>query len=138
MKILLKKLHMENFKKTKDQTIDFGHITKISGQNAVGKSTVADAFMWCLFNKNSLGEAKFQVRPLDAFGNPIDHVDIKVVVTLDVDGREFELSKTQKQNWVKKRGTLEATLQGKAAISTSPVINLPLISSAAPAIVILY
>ena len=46
MKILLKKLHMENFKKTKDQTIDFGHITKISGQNAVGKSTVADAFMW--------------------------------------------------------------------------------------------
>ena len=112
MKILLKKLHMENFKKTKDQTIDFGHITKISGQNAVGKSTVADAFMWCLFNKNSLGEAKFQVRPLDAFGNPIDHVDIKVVVTLDVDGREFELSKTQKQNWVKKRGTLEATLQG--------------------------
>ena len=112
MKILLKKLHMENFKKTKDQTIDFGHITKISGQNAVGKSTVADAFMWCLFNKNSLGEAKFQVRPLDAFGNPIDHADIKVVVTLDVDGREFELSKTQKQNWVKKRGTLEATLQG--------------------------
>ena len=31
MQILLKKLHMENFKKTKDQTIDFGHITKISG-----------------------------------------------------------------------------------------------------------
>ena len=81
---------MENYKKTKDQTIDFGHITKISGQNAVGKSTVAEAYMWCLFNKNSLGEAKFQVRPQDAFGNPIDHVDIKVVVTLDVDGREFE------------------------------------------------
>lgn len=113
MKILLKKLHMENFKKTKDQTIDFGHITKISGQNAVGKSTVADAFMWCLFNKNSLGEAKFQVRPLDAFGNPIDHVDIKVVVTLDVDGREFELSKTQKQNWVKKRGDFRSNIAGQ-------------------------
>lgn len=112
MQILLKKLHMENFKKTKDQTIDFGHITKISGQNAVGKSTVEDAFMWCLFNKNSLGDTKFQVRPLDAFGNPIDHVDIKVVVTLDIDGREYELTKTQKQNWVKKRGALEATLQG--------------------------
>lgn len=112
MQILLKKLHMENFKKTKDQTIDFGHITKISGQNAVGKSTVEDAFMWCLFNKNSLGDTKFQVRPLDAFGNTIDHVDIKVVVTLDIDGREYELTKTQKQNWVKKRGALEATLQG--------------------------
>ena len=112
MKITLKKLHMENFKKTKDQTIDFGYITKISGQNAVGKTTVKDAFMWCLFNKNSLGDTKFQVRPLDAFGNPIDHVEIKVVITLDIDGREYELTKTQKQNWVKKRGDLEATLQG--------------------------
>ena len=33
---------MENFKKVKDQTIEFGHITKISGQNAVGKTTVED------------------------------------------------------------------------------------------------
>ena len=112
MKITLKKLHMENFKKVKDQTIEFGHITKISGQNAVGKTTVEDAFMWCLFNKNSLGDTKFQMRPLDAFGNPIDHVEIKVVTTLDVDGREYELTKVQKQNWVKKRGALEATLQG--------------------------
>lgn len=112
MKITLKKLHMENFKKVKDQTIEFGHITKISGQNAVGKTTVEDAFMWCLFNKNSLGDTKFQVRPLDAFGNPIDHVEIKVVTTLDVDDREYELTKVQKQNWVKKRGALEATLQG--------------------------
>ena len=98
MKITLKKLHMENFKKVKDQTIEFGHITKISGQNAVGKTTVEDAFMWCLFNKNSLGDTKFQMRPLDAFGNPIDHVEIKVVTTLDVDGREYELTKVQKQN----------------------------------------
>lgn len=44
--------------------------------------------------------------------NPIDHVEIKVVTTLDVDDRVYELTKVQKQNWVKKRGALETTLQG--------------------------
>lgn len=112
MNIKLKKMHIENFKKIKEQDIDFGNITRISGQNAVGKTTIADAFMWCLFDKNSRGETKFQIRPLDSFGNQIDHVEIKVIVTLEVDGREVVLQKVQKQNWVKKCGTLTETLQG--------------------------
>ena len=112
MNIKLKKMHIENFKKIKEQNIDFGNVTKIFGQNAVGKTTIADAFMWCLFDKNSRGETKFQIRPLDSFGNQIDHVEIKVVLTLEVDGREVIIQKVQKQNWVKKRGTLTETLQG--------------------------
>lgn len=39
-------------------------------------------------------------------------MEIKVVAVLDVDGKEMELSKIQKQNWVKKRGTDTVTLQG--------------------------
>lgn len=112
MKIKLKKMHIENFKKIKEKDIDFGNLTRISGQNAVGKTTIADAFMWCLFDKNSRGETKFQIRPLDSLGNQIDHVEIKVILTLEVDGREVTLQKVQKQNWVKKRGTLTETLQG--------------------------
>lgn len=65
-----------------------------------------------LFNKNSAGEEKFNVRPLDKDGNRIDNVEIKVVAVLDVDGKEMELSKIQKQNWVKKRGTNTVSLQG--------------------------
>ncbi|HRC03285.1 MAG TPA: hypothetical protein PLJ18_12610, partial [Niabella sp.] len=64
------------------------------------------------FNKNSAGEEKFNVRPLDKDGNRIDNVEIKVVAVLDVDGKEIELSKVQKQNWVKKRGTDTVALQG--------------------------
>ena len=112
LNIKLKKMHIENFKKIKEQDIDFGNITRISGQNAIGKTTIADAFMWCLFDKNGRGETKFQIRPLDSFGNQIDHVEIKVVLTLEVDGREVIVQKVQKQNWVKKRGTLTETLQG--------------------------
>ncbi len=112
MKITLKKLHMENFKNAKDQTFELDHITKIKGQNASGKTTIVDAFMWCLFNKDSKGNTDFGIRPLDASGNKVDHVEIKVDLLLDVDGREYQITKVQKQNWVKKRGNLEATLQG--------------------------
>jgi DNA repair exonuclease SbcCD ATPase subunit len=103
---------MENFKGIKSLDVNFSNKTSIKGQNAAGKTTVFDAFTWLLFNKNSAGEEKFNVRPLDKDGNRIDNVEIKVVAVLDVDGKEMELSKIQKQNWVKKRGTDTVTLQG--------------------------
>lgn len=112
MKMMLKSLHLENFKGSKLLDVNFAEKTKIKGQNASGKTTVFDAFTWLLFNKNSAGEEKFNVRPLDKDGKRIDNVEIKVVAVLDVDGKEVELSKVQKQNWVKKRGTNTVSLQG--------------------------
>jgi DNA repair exonuclease SbcCD ATPase subunit len=103
---------MENFKGIKSLDVNFSNKTSIKGQNAAGKTTIFDAFTWLLFNKNSAGEEKFNVRPLDKDGKRIDNVEIKVVAVLDVDGKEMELSKIQKQNWVKKRGTDTVTLQG--------------------------
>jgi DNA repair exonuclease SbcCD ATPase subunit len=103
---------MENFKGIRSLDVKFSNKIKIKGQNAAGKTTIFDAFTWLLFNKNSAGEEKFNVRPLDKDGNRIDNVEIKVVAVLDVDGKEVELSKVQKQNWVKKRGTNTVSLQG--------------------------
>lgn len=110
--MILKSIHMENFKGIKSLDANFSNKTNIKGQNAAGKTTIFDAFTWLLFNRNSAGEEKFNVRPLDKDGNRIDNVEIKVVAVLDADGKEVELSKTQKQNWVKKRGTDTVTLQG--------------------------
>lgn len=112
MKMILKSIHLENFKGIKNLEVNFSNKTNIKGQNAAGKTTIFDAFTWLLFNKNSAGEEKFNVRPLDKDGNRIDNVEIKVVAVLDVDGKEVELSKVQKQNWVKKRGTDTVALQG--------------------------
>ena len=112
MNIELVKMHIENFKGIKELDISFGKNTKIYGQNATGKTSIVDAYNWCLFDKNSIGEAKFQIRPLDANNNQINHVEIKVYVTLRIDGREITFKKVQKQNWVKKRGSLSETLQG--------------------------
>lgn len=110
--MIIESLHMENFKGIKSLDVNFSNKTSIKGQNAAGKTTIFDAFTWLLFNKNSAGEEKFNVRPLDKDGNRVDNVEIKVVAVLDVDGKEVELSKVQKQNWVKKRGTDTVTLQG--------------------------
>lgn len=112
MKLKIRSLHMENFKGIKSLDVNFSNKTSIKGQNAAGKTTIFDAFTWLLFNKNSAGEEKFNVRPLDKDGHRIDNVEIKVVGVIDVDGKEVELSKVQKQNWVKKRGTDTVTLQG--------------------------
>lgn len=111
MKITIKSIHIENFKGINMLDVNFSVKTKISGQNAVGKTTIFDAFTWLLFNKNSSGDEKFNVRPLNE-GIRVDNVEIKVSAILDVDGKEVELSKTQKQNWVKKRGTDTSVLQG--------------------------
>ena len=53
MKITIKSIHIENFKGIKMLDVNFSVKTKISGQNAVGKTTIFDAFTWLLFNKNS-------------------------------------------------------------------------------------
>lgn len=112
MQIILKSLHIENFKGIKLLDVNFSAKNKIKGQNAAGKTTIFDSFTWLLFNKNSAGDEKFNVRPLDTGGNRIDNVEIKVVAVLEVNGKEVELSKKQVQNWVKKRGTDTAVLQG--------------------------
>lgn len=112
MKMFLKRMHIENFKGCKDRKIDFGNKTSIKGVNGSGKTTIADAVMWVLFGKDSTGATNFDIRPKDSLNNDIDFIDIKVELVLDVDGRELTLVKTQKQNWVKKRGTKEQTFQG--------------------------
>lgn len=112
MKVTIKSIHIENFKGIKQLDVNFSEKTRISGQNAAGKTTIFDAFTWLLFNKNSAGDEKFNVRPLNKEGTRIDNVEIKVVSIMDVDGKEVELSKVQKQNWVKKRGTNTVSLQG--------------------------
>ena len=116
MKIKLLKMHIQNFKGCKDREIAFGDRTSIKGANATGKTTVFDAFTWLLFGKDSLGSAKFDIRPLDADGNMINNLEISVEATIQIDysddAAEYILKKTQKQVWRKKRGTDTTEFQG--------------------------
>lgn len=112
IKIFLHNITLQNFKGSKTRTIEFGDHTNVSGANATGKTTIFDAFTWLLFNKDSSGSTKFDIRPLDSTGKMIDNVEISVETVLTVDGEEYALKKVQKQVWRKKRGTDVIEFQG--------------------------
>jgi DNA repair exonuclease SbcCD ATPase subunit len=112
MRMILKKISIQNFKGCKDRSIDFGNRTAIKGINGSGKTTIADAVMWVLFGKDSSGASSFDIRPKDKNGVDEDFIDIQVETVWDVDCRELTIVKTQKQNWVKKRGSEEKTFEG--------------------------
>ena len=102
MKAAIKRISLENFKGAKNATYYFGGKNAIiRGANATGKTTIADGLWWLLFNKDSAGNEKFSIRPLDSDGKQIDNVEICVSAVLDIDGEEMELKKVQKQKWVK-------------------------------------
>lgn len=98
----------ENFKKLNRTVVFGGKRTQIFAKNRTGKSSVADGIFWVLFGKSSTGKSEgkeFRPRPYDSQGVDIDHVDVVVELVLMVDGVEVVLRKTQRQNWVRKRGT---------------------------------
>ena len=106
--IIIKSARMENFKRFKEKTIEFGEsITSIFGQNYRGKSSIADLFSWVMFNKSSTGNSEgsqFRPRRYDENGVNVDHVDVVGELTLLIDGEEVNIRKCQRQKWVRHKG----------------------------------
>ena len=100
MKIFLKKAVLENFMCYASRTFDFYDITKIVAKNGVGKSTIATAYLWCLFNCDYELKDNPVVRR-EVAGVPVDDMDTSVELTLDVDGKEITMKKVQKRTYSK-------------------------------------
>ena len=113
--IKLLKARFENFKKLNTE-IQFGESeTWISAANKTGKSSIADGIFWVLFGKSSTGKSEgkeFRPRPYDVSGVDVAHIDVSVELTLSIDGIEVLLKKTQRQNWVRKKGTTSEVHEG--------------------------
>lgn len=112
MKIKFLKLRVQNFKCYKDKVIEFGEKTLISGRNGVGKSTIADAVNWILFDKLADGTKADKIRPHDINGVNTDFIDIVAELDIEVDGKPINIVKTQKQKWTKPRGKTEQRFDG--------------------------
>lgn len=96
----LKKLMLENFMCYARRTFDFYDITKIVAENGVGKSTIATAYLWCLFNCDyELKDNPVVRREVDEV--PVDDMDVSVELVLDVDGKEITMKKVQKRTYSK-------------------------------------
>ena len=110
--IRLKQLSISNFKGISKLDIQFKDITTLSGMNATGKSSVFDAFTWLLFDKNSKGDSKFELKPLDKNNEYIRGLNPHVTGILEVDGIETKLSKEYKEKWTSRRGESEKVFDG--------------------------
>lgn len=120
MRMTIERMRLENFKGCRQLEINFdAKRTEIRGANGTGKTTIADAFTWLLFNKNSHGDApgsdNFREKPLDENGNELHNLDTTVELNCLLDGQRFDLKRTQSENWVKKRGNADATFQGNVS-----------------------
>lgn len=99
-RVILKKVVLENFMCYAHAEFDFYAITKIMTKNGKGKSTIATAYLWCLFNCDyELKDNPVVRREVD--GKSVDDMDTSVELTLDVDGKEITMKKVQKRTYSK-------------------------------------
>lgn len=97
---ILKKVVLENFMCYAHAEFDFYAITKIMTKNGKGKSTIATAYLWCLFNCDyELKDNPVVRREVD--GKSVDDMDTSVELTLDVDGKEVTMKKVQVRTYNK-------------------------------------
>lgn len=96
--MLIKKMKLHNFKCHKELEIDFSDgITKICGMNGIGKTSIFDAYLWVLFDRNADGVNNPVIRPKNSDGQYEENVEVSVELTMSVDGDEHAIKKTQKK-----------------------------------------
>jgi hypothetical protein len=121
----IKKITLTNFQGIKSLTVEpDGKDLSVFGYNETGKTTLASAITWLLFDK-PINQAKGftpKTRNLTGEEHGLDHgVDAQFELS---DGRMVTLSKVFRENWTKKRGSTEKELSGNVveyAIDAVPV-----------------
>ena len=110
-RIELTRLTLDNFKGFASKSVEFDTYTYITGANGTGKSTLYEAYLWCLFNKDSYGNS-LSVQPIGKDGEPIHKLTTSVEAVLLVDDVEVKVRRTQSEEWSVPRGKKEAVLKG--------------------------
>lgn len=112
MKLL--SLLVDNFKSLRNfEFVPDGHDADIYGDNATGKTTVADAYFWLLFGKNFAGKSDFDILPMDQDGHILDGLEASVTGSFSgEDGKTFKLRRAYHQVFTRKNGEAERKLKG--------------------------
>jgi chromosome segregation ATPase len=76
-------LQLTNFKGVREFILDAnGGDVSVYGDNATGKTTIADAWFWCLFGKTSDGRTDADIKTYDADGEPFHGLNHTVELVL--------------------------------------------------------
>lgn len=101
----LLKLKLENFKGIgKFEFNPNGLNGDIYGDNATGKTTVFDAFIWLLFDKDSDNRKDFNIKSIDKTGESVHHLEHSVTGIFSIGAKKVTLQKIFKEKWVRARG----------------------------------
>ncbi|SEP57601.1 AAA domain-containing protein [Virgibacillus subterraneus] len=109
--IKLLNLVLTNFKGIKEFELNAEGNVSIHGDNATGKTTIADAFIWLLFDKDSNNQKDFGIKTLEN-GKPIPKLNHEVEATIVVDDKQLTLKKVFSEKWTKKRGSITSEFSG--------------------------
>lgn len=117
MRMILKSLHIENFKGVKDKTYEFGKTTRVSGMNRRGKTTIGSAWYWLMSDKNYELVSNPNIRP-----DNVEDCIPTVTANVGVDEKEITLSKMQKRKVGKpdKNGVSKITITNTYEINSVP------------------
>lgn len=110
--VKLMNLTLKNFKGIKKFVLGAdGQDLKVFGNNATGKTTIFDGFVFLLFGKDSNNRADFGIKTLKE-GREINNLDHEVEAVFYVDGQPLSLRRVYKEKWTKKRGAPVAEFTG--------------------------
>ena len=90
----LTKLVLRNFMAYQEAEIDFSDVTRISGKNGAGKSSIATAYTWVLFDCDYNLKSNPPVRR-EVAGKPVMDSDVEAELVFDLDGKEISMRKVQ-------------------------------------------
>ena len=115
--IKIARLILKNFKGIRSLEITLNENENfINGKNATGKTTVMDACLWLLFDKDSAGRKDFNIKTIDQSGNPIHNLEHEVSADLTINDELVTLRKVYKEKWTKPRGQVETVFSGHETV----------------------
>lgn len=112
MKVELKRMRLSNFKAVVERTFEFSHNTVVRGTNGTGKTTLNDAYNWCLYGKNSEGKSvigEIKRRDPDANFEVAHNLQYGVEVVFEIDGVERSFERIVLEKWGKVNGERKVT-----------------------------
>ncbi|AGK52004.1 AAA family ATPase [Bacillus sp. 1NLA3E] len=105
-------LELNKFKGVPSFLLDArGENAKVYGDNATGKTTLFDAFMWLLFDKDSQNKKDFSIKTL-VDGKEVHMMQHEVEGVFLLNGRKLTLKKVFAEKWTKKRGSITQEFTG--------------------------
>ena len=105
-KVILKKIIVQNFR-SKSFEFEFGERNEIRGKNRSGKSSVKNAIFWLLTGADDLDRTNYNLFDTTIVHTKENSVPTNVTAVLMIDDIEYEVSRTAKMGWTRKRGNDE-------------------------------